>query len=166
MHKAVYNHSPPIPSELSSPTVRTFISIPTVPIERTAMSIDRETFERATEDELRDVSIPDQVLAFLTAHRDRAFKATEIARQLDLEPDTVSTALTRLKSRDLVEHKSAYWALTSNTDRLQSSADYERATQLFNDQLGAEAKDDWEAHAPAEPHPSVQSDNDTDTNTS
>lgn len=128
------------------------------------MSIDRETFERATEDELRDVSVPDQVLAFLTAHQDRAFKATEIARQLDLEPDTVSTALTRLKARDLVEHKSVYWALTSDADRLQSSADYERATQLFNEQLGREEKAAWEAHAPTDPHPSVESDDDTETN--
>jgi predicted transcriptional regulator len=130
------------------------------------MSIDRETFERSTEDELRDVSVPDQVLAFLTAHRDRAFKATEIARQLDLEPDTVSTALTRLKSRDFVEHKSTYWALTSDSNRLQHSADYERATQLFNKQLGVEEKADWEAHAPTEPHPSVESDDDTGTNAS
>lgn len=82
------------------------------------MSIDRETFERATEDELREVSVPDQILAFLATHRDRAFKATEIARQLDLETDTVSTALTRLKSRDLVKHKSVYWALTSDSDWL------------------------------------------------
>lgn len=130
------------------------------------MSIDRETFERATEDELRDVSVPDQVLAFLAAYRDRAFKATEIARQLDIDPDTVSTALTRLKSRALVEHKSAYWALTSDTDRLQNSAGYERATQLFNEQFGPEDRDDWEAHAPAEPHPSVVSGEDTEDDTS
>lgn len=118
------------------------------------MSIDRETFENSTEDDLQELSVPDRVLAFLAANDDRAFKAQEIATQTDLNDGAVSTALSRLKERELVEHKGTYWAITSETDRLHEYSGYERATALFNEQLGDEEKDAWKAHAPDEPHPS------------
>jgi hypothetical protein len=120
------------------------------------MSIDRDTFENTSEDELQDLSVPDQVLGFLVAHEDRAFEAREIATQTGLDESAVSTALSRLKSRDLVEHKATYWAVTDDDDRLESYSGYERATALFNDQLGTEEKDSWREHAPSGPHPSVE----------
>ena len=49
------------------------------------MSIDRDTFENTTEDELTDLSVPDQVLGFLAANDDRAFKAREIASQIGVK---------------------------------------------------------------------------------
>lgn len=122
------------------------------------MSIDRDTFENASEDELEGLSVPDQVLGFLATHDDRAFKAREIATQIELDEGAVSTALSRLKDRNLVEHKATYWAVTDDDDRLTRYSGYERATALFNDQLGEEDKDDWRDHAPEEPHPSVEDD--------
>jgi hypothetical protein len=119
------------------------------------MSIDRETFENASEDELAGLSVPDRVLGFLAAHGDRAFKACEIAAQTGLDAGAVSTALSRLKERGLVEHKATYWAVTDDEDRLDGYSGYERATTLFNEQLGEEDKDAWREHAPEEPHPSV-----------
>ncbi|REA05455.1 MarR family transcriptional regulator [Haloferax sp. Atlit-6N] len=118
------------------------------------MSIDRETFENTSEEELTDLSVPDQVLGFLVAHDDRAFQAREISTQTDLDEGAVSTALTRLKQRGLVEHKATYWAVTTDEDRLHSYSGYERATALFNEQLGTENKDEWQEHAPEEAHPS------------
>jgi predicted transcriptional regulator len=120
------------------------------------MSIDRDTFENTSEDELEELSIPDQVLGFLAANEDRAFKAREIASQISVDEGTVSTALSRLKDRDLVEHKATYWAVTDDAERLDGYSGYERATALFNDQLGAENKESWREHAPQEPHPSVE----------
>lgn len=120
------------------------------------MSIDRETFENTSEDELEGLSVPDQVLGFLVSHDDRAFKAREIASQIGLDEGAVSTALSRLKDRDLVEHKATYWAVTDDEDRLEGYSGYERATALFNEQLGAEDKEAWREHAPNEPHPSVE----------
>jgi len=120
------------------------------------MSIDRDTFENTSEDELADLSVPDQVLGFLAANEDRAFKAREIASQIDIEEGAVSTALSRLKDRDLVEHKATYWAITDDTDRLEGYSGYERATALFNEQLGSENKESWREHAPGEAHPSVE----------
>ncbi|MDL5362168.1 helix-turn-helix domain-containing protein [Halalkalicoccus sp. NIPERK01] len=120
------------------------------------MSIDRETFENASENELAGLSTPDQVLGFLVAHDDRAFKAREIASQTELDEGTVSTALSRLKDRGLVEHKATYWAATDDTARLETYSGYERATTLFNDRLGEEDRAEWREHAPSEPHPSVE----------
>ena len=120
------------------------------------MSIDRDTFENTSEDELEELSIPDQVLGFLAANEDRAFKAREIASQIGVDEGTVSTALSRLKDRGLVEHKATYWAVTNDAERLDGYSGYERATALFNDQLGAENKESWREHAPQEPHPSVE----------
>lgn len=120
------------------------------------MSIDRETFENTSEEELEDLSVPDQVLGFLVANDDRAFKAREIASQIDLDEGAVSTALSRLKDRGLVEHKATYWVVTDDVDRLEGHSGYERATALFNDQLGEEDKESWREHAPSEPHPSME----------
>jgi hypothetical protein len=120
------------------------------------MSIDRDTFENASEDELADFSIPDQALGFLAAHADQAFKAREIASRIDVDEGAVSTALSRLKTRDLVEHKATYWAVTDDNERLEGYSGYERATELFNDQLGTEDKEAWREHAPQNPHPSVE----------
>ncbi|MBX0298263.1 MarR family transcriptional regulator [Haloarcula nitratireducens] len=120
------------------------------------MSIDRDTFENTSEDELADLSIPDQVLGFLVANEDRAFKAREIASHIGVDEGAVSTALSRLKDRDLVEHKAAYWAITDDTDRLDGYSGYERATTLFNEQFGAEDKESWRDHAASESHPSEE----------
>ena len=120
------------------------------------MSIDRKTFENTSEDELEELSVPDQVLGFLAVHDDRAFKAREIASQVELDEGAVSTALSRLKDRALVEHKATYWAVAEDQDRLEGYDGYERATALFNEQLGEENKSAWREHAPDEPHPSVE----------
>jgi len=120
------------------------------------MSIDRNTFENTSEDELEDLSVPDQVLGFLAAHDNRAFKAREIASQISIDEGAVSTALSRLKKRDLVEHKATYWAITDDTERLAGYSGYERATALFNEQFGEEDREAWREHAPEEPHPSVE----------
>lgn len=120
------------------------------------MSIDRETFENTTEEELEDLSVPDLVLGFLAANDDRAFEAREIASRTDLDVGAVSTALSRLKDRDLVEHKATYWAVTDDAERLDGYSGYERATALFNEQFGEEDRESWRDHAPGEPHPSTE----------
>lgn len=119
------------------------------------MSIDRDTFENTSEEELEELSVPDQVLGFLVANENRAFKAREIASKIGIDEGAVSTALSRLKERDLVEHKATYWAITDDTERLEGYSGYERATALFNEQLGTEDRESWRKHAPSESHPSV-----------
>lgn len=120
------------------------------------MSIDRETFDSSSEEELDDLSVPETVLGFLAAHADRAFEAREIAARTDLPDGAVSSALTRLKDRGLVEHKATYWAVTTDEERLEAYGGYERATALFDDQLGGEAAEACREHAPDEDHPSLR----------
>jgi len=115
------------------------------------MAIDRDTFEHASEAELGCPSVPDRVLAFLVASRDQAFEA----RGIDVDQQAVGTALTRLKDRRLVEHKATYWAVTGDDERLRSPAAYERATALFEEQLGEESTAEWLEHAPDDAHPST-----------
>jgi predicted transcriptional regulator len=67
------------------------------------MSIDRDTFENASEDEVAELSAPDHVLGFLVAHEDRAFKTREIASRIGIDEGAVSTALSWLKTRSLVD---------------------------------------------------------------
>jgi len=138
----------------------TWFSLPTLFTAGTylheTMSIDRDTFENTSEEELADLSIPDQVLGFLVANEEYAFKAREIAAQTDIDEGAVSTALSRLKDRGLVEHKATYWAVTDDTERLDGYSGYERATVLFNEQFGEEDQGAWREHSPNDPHPSVE----------
>jgi len=120
------------------------------------MSIDRDTFENTSEEELEELSVPDQVLGFLATNEDRAFKAREIAARIDSDEGAVSTALSRLKERELVEHKATYWAVTDDAERLEGYSGYERATALFNEQFGEEDAEAWRERAPSEPHPNVE----------
>ena len=57
------------------------------------MSIDRGTFEETSKEELEELSVPDQVLGFLAANKNRAFKTREIASQIGTNEGAVSTAL-------------------------------------------------------------------------
>jgi hypothetical protein len=107
-----------------------------------------------SEDELRELSNTDRVLGFLAVNNEKAFTACEIAHRTELDADVVSTALSRLKSRDLVEHKGQHWAITTDEQRLADHDGYARATALFNEQFGEENREAWRTHAPDEPHPS------------
>lgn len=122
------------------------------------MSIDRDTFENASEEELAGLSAPEKVLGFLATYADRAFTAREIAAQIGVDEGEVSTALSRLKDRDIVEHKATYWAVTEDEDRLANYSGYEQATRLFNEQLGEEDRGEWWEQAPDTDHPSAEDD--------
>jgi len=57
------------------------------------MSIDRDTFKNTSEDELADLSVPDQGTGVSRRQRGSAFKAREIASQIGADEGAVSTAL-------------------------------------------------------------------------
>lgn len=79
------------------------------------MSIDRDTFDDTSEDDLEDLSVPDQVLGFLVANDVRSKRAT-LPPQL-ADEDAVSTVLSWLKDGGLVEHRATYWVVIDGTDR-------------------------------------------------
>jgi hypothetical protein len=99
-------------------------------------------------------SVPEQVVTYLHTHRNQAYTRSEIATAIDADPNTVGTALTRLKERDLVRHRGEYWAITNDTDRVTAAYDLHTASERLDDRDGGIDAGAWDATAPDEPHPS------------
>jgi len=99
-------------------------------------------------------SVPQQVVAFLYAHRDKAFSRSEIAAGIDETPNAVGTALTRLKDRDLVRHRGRYWAITADEARIAAAYDLHSAGERLDEDDGGIVPEEWDAAAPDPAHPS------------
>lgn len=99
-------------------------------------------------------SVPEQVITYLHAHREAAFTRSEIATALDEDPNTVGTALTRLKKRDLVRHRGRYWAIAEDEQRVAAAYDLHDVSSQLDEADGGIDADDWDAVAPDHPHPS------------
>ncbi|WP_339104252.1 hypothetical protein [Haloterrigena salinisoli] len=99
-------------------------------------------------------SVPEQVVTFLYGQRDKAFTRSELATAIDEDPNTVGTALSRLKERDLVRHKGEYWAITKDRDRVAAAYDLHATTDRLDESDGGSDPDRWDAAAPDTPHPS------------
>lgn len=106
----------------------------------------------------RGPSVPEQVLGFLYARRDRAFSRSEIAAGIEESPNAVGTALSRLKDRDLVRHRGEYWAVTEELERVTAAYDLHTATARLDEEDGGIDPDEWAAAAPDEPHPTERND--------
>lgn len=102
----------------------------------------------------RGPSVPEQVVTFLYAHREQAFTRSEIATAIDEDPNTVGTALSRLKARELVRHKGEYWAITDDEARIHGAYSLHVASDRLDDEDGGIDADEWDAAAPDTPHPS------------
>ena len=99
-------------------------------------------------------SVPEQVITHLYTHRDQAFTRSEIASAIDEDPNTVGTALSRLKSRDLVRHKGEYWAITDDLDRVSAAYELHQTLERLDAEDGGIDVDAWKDAAPKSPHPS------------
>jgi len=99
-------------------------------------------------------SVPEQVLAYLYTNGDKAFTRSEVATGVDEDPNTVGTALSRLKQRDLVRHKGEYWAITEDLDRVRDAYELHAITERLNEEDEGIDPEEWDAVAPDEPHPS------------
>lgn len=99
-------------------------------------------------------SVPEQVLSYLHANRDRAFTRSEIATGIDEDPNAVGTALSRLKQRDLVRHKGQYWAITADLERVKDAYTLHAISERLDEKDGGINPEEWDAAAPDDPHPS------------
>jgi Mn-dependent DtxR family transcriptional regulator len=116
------------------------------------MPVSIDEFESG--DLSREISVPEQVITYLYVHRDKAFTRSEIAAGVDENPNAVGTALSRLKTRDLVRHKGRYWALTEDVGRVTAAYDLHAITERLDEEDGGIDPDAWDAAAPDVPHPS------------
>jgi len=103
------------------------------------MSIDRDTFKNTSEDEARGSFRPRSGTGVSRRQRGSGVQGAR-NRVPDRPTRAQSAPLSRLKDRDLVEHKATYWAITDDAERLDGYSGYERATALFNNQLGTEGQ--------------------------
>jgi hypothetical protein len=101
-------------------------------------TIDIDEFENAERDEFAEQNNTERILLFLDENKDRAWKAATIADELDLDRDTVSAILSRLKERELVRHKRPYWAITDDEGRLESAYQLHRYHETADEQYGEE----------------------------
>lgn len=95
-----------------------------------------------------------RIQSFYT-HRDKAF--TRGATDIDADANTVGTALTRLKQRDLVRHKNGYWALVEDVDRVTAAYELQTVSERLDAEDGGIDPAEWDAVAPDRPHPSESS---------
>jgi Mn-dependent DtxR family transcriptional regulator len=101
-------------------------------------------------------SVPEQVITYLHTNRDAAFTRSEIATAIGEDPNTVGTALTRLKARDLVRHRGQYWAITEDDQRVAAAYDLHDVSEQLDEADGGIESEHWDAAAPDQPHPSEQ----------
>lgn len=99
-------------------------------------------------------SVPEQVVTYLYANREQAYTRSEIATGVDEDPNTVGTALSRLKGRDLVRHKGEYWTITTDLDRLRDAYALHAVTERLDEDDGGIDPEQWDATAPDTLHPS------------
>ena len=104
----------------------------------------------------RGPSVPEQVVAYLYSYKDQAFTRSEIATAIEEEPNTVGTALSRLKDRALVRHKGEYWAIAGDKERVASAYDLHVTSNRLDDGDGGIDSEKWDAVAPDAPHPSEE----------
>jgi Mn-dependent DtxR family transcriptional regulator len=105
-------------------------------------TIDIDEFENAERGEFAEQNDTERIVLFLDENDDRAWKAATIAEKLELDTDTVSAILSRLKQRGLVRHKRPYWAITDDADRLESAYQLHRHHETADDQYGEERLED------------------------
>ena len=105
-------------------------------------TIDIDEFEDAERNEFSEQNNTERIVLFLDENDDRAWKAATIAEKLELDTDTVSAILSRLKQRGLVRHKRPYWAITDDEERLQSAYRLHRQHETADEQYGEERLED------------------------
>ena len=106
-------------------------------------SVDIDEFDAADPEEFERPSASERILAFLADHDDRAWKASAVAEGADVNPDSVSTLLGRLRDKGLVRHKEPYWAITDDEERLAAASSLHAATERLDERYGEEDPDDW-----------------------
>jgi Mn-dependent DtxR family transcriptional regulator len=107
------------------------------------ISIDE--FERFERRERRETNA-ERVVRFLVENSDKAYKATEIADETDVHPNSIQPVLNRLRSRGLVRHKEPYWAL-GEIERVRDAFAFRSAAQFLDEKLGEESRKEWIAAA-------------------
>jgi len=121
--------------------------------------MDIEEFERI-EDGGSDLSTSEAIVKFLLENSEQAWKRGEIAEEINRDPNTVGTNLSRLKDRGLVRHRKNHWAITDDHHQLVEAVRFSNTLSTLNETVGPIIESEEEAKAwsnaqPERTHPSV-----------
>ena len=121
--------------------------------------MDIEEFERG-EDEEDELSTSEAIVKFLLENSEQAWKRGEIAKEINRDPNTVGTNLSRLKDLGLVRHRKNHWAITDDHDQLVEAVRFSNTLSTLNERFGPLIESEEEAKAwsnaqPEQAHPSV-----------
>lgn len=83
-----------------------------------------------------------RVLRLLRSNPDQAWRASEVALELDTEPHTIGAALRRLHARGLVDKKGPYWFALGERESAQLAGAL-AVTRELNQRYGPEGPADW-----------------------
>lgn len=61
---------------------------------------------------------------------------------MGVKHSSIGPVLSRLHDQGLVRHKSEYWTITNNEERLDAAVDLYRITERLDERYGHEQKDD------------------------
>lgn len=92
--------------------------------------------------EPRPGTATERVLAFLRAHPEEGWRASEVAHALHMSPPSVGTLLRRLRARGLVDQLKEHWFALDDQEvaRRQAALVGNRGA---NEKWGPENPDDW-----------------------
>lgn len=107
------------------------------------ISIDR--FDEYDSLERRETN-GERVIRFLVENRDKAFKASEIAAETDVNQNSIQPVLIRLREKELVRHKEPYWTL-GEFERVREAYMFQSISAFLDEKLGEEDRDEWLAAA-------------------
>jgi len=93
-------------------------------------------------DELEGKTNAERIVEFLAANSDKAFKASEIAEETEMEPNSVHPVLKRLRERGLVRHKPPYWAI-GDDEKVRAAYELHAVSSYLDEEIGAEERKDW-----------------------
>lgn len=101
-----------------------------------------EELRKRRDNEPRQGTHGDRVLAFLRKHENDGWRAVELSETLDIEQYTLGSVLRRLRKRGLVDVIKEHWFAMSDHDvAVFQSMVY--GTRLANEEWGPEDPKDW-----------------------
>lgn len=108
------------------------------------MPISADRFKHLDEDSitLAEGTNAHEIMAFLVAHSDEAFRRRELIEQTGVKEGSIGPTLQRLRERGLVQHRQNYWTL-GHEKRLGQVAGFKSTFEAINRHYEPETREDW-----------------------
>jgi DNA-binding transcriptional ArsR family regulator len=102
----------------------------------------KELRARPRAKEPRPGTVATKILDFLRKHSEEGWRASELARELEMDPPSVGTILRRLRARGLVDQLKEHWFALEDQEVARRQAALV-TNRLANEKWGPEEPDDW-----------------------